>query len=98
MIATRAAALALALLGLGGPGPVRAGGWPEDPLRSVMWEWMARQYLADGRPIVFDPAVKVSAPARAEDPMSVPVSVDATGVPGASASSSSPTSTPSRIS
>ncbi|MFO1151783.1 MAG: quinoprotein dehydrogenase-associated SoxYZ-like carrier [Alsobacter sp.] len=72
--------LAVALLAA----PARAMDLPPDPLRSVMWEWMARQYLSDGRPIVFDPAVKVLAPARAEDPMSVPVSIDATGVPGAS--------------
>ena len=48
--------------------PARAMDLPDDPLRSVMWEWMARLYLADGRPIVFDPAVKVLAPVRTKVP------------------------------
>jgi sulfur-oxidizing protein SoxY len=76
--------VAVALLTTPLSAPARAIDLPEDPLRSVMWEWMAKQYLSDDRPIRFDPAVKVLAPARAEDPMSVPVSIDATGVPGAS--------------
>jgi sulfur-oxidizing protein SoxY len=41
---------------------------------------MVREYFGDAR-IVFDDRVKVSAPALAENPMSVPVAVDAAALP-----------------
>lgn len=45
-----------------------------DPFRSYPWIDMRREYLAGG-PVVYDPQVVVQAPAFAEDPMNVPVSV-----------------------
>lgn len=52
---------------------------PSDPLNSVMWEALRDQYFA-GAPVVFDDAVRVNAPAAAEDTRAVPVSVDATAL------------------
>ncbi|CAO3435513.1 quinoprotein dehydrogenase-associated SoxYZ-like carrier [Azospirillum endophyticum] len=52
---------------------------PSDPLNSVMWDALRDQYFA-GAPVVFDEAVKVTAPAAAEDTRAVPVSVDATAL------------------
>ena len=54
---------------------------PADPWRSVMWEYMAERHLADG-PVVFDDRVRVAAPASAENQFEVPVTVDATALPG----------------
>lgn len=51
----------------------------EDPLGSVQWSTMHRTLL-NGEPVVFDPAVKVLAPAHAEDSLAVPVLVDATAL------------------
>lgn len=48
-----------------------------DPLASARWEDMRRTFLA-GAPVLFDPRVKVIAPSTAENPMQVPVTVDAT--------------------
>jgi sulfur-oxidizing protein SoxY len=52
-----------------------------DPLASARWEDMRRAFLAD-RPMVFDARVKVEAPATAENPLQVPVLVDARTLPG----------------
>jgi sulfur-oxidizing protein SoxY len=48
-----------------------------DPLSSARWEDMRRTFL-EGAPVLFDPRVKVIAPSMAENPMQVPVTVDAT--------------------
>jgi sulfur-oxidizing protein SoxY len=60
-------------------GPAFAASPPSDPLNSVMWEALRDQYFA-GAPVVFDNAVKVTAPAAAEDTRAVPLSVDATAL------------------
>ncbi len=52
-----------------------------DPLDSARWADMQKQFLA-GRPVLFDPRVKVIAPSTAEDPMQAPVTVDATALAG----------------
>ncbi|CAO3357082.1 quinoprotein dehydrogenase-associated SoxYZ-like carrier [Azospirillum melinis] len=59
--------------------PALAAGSPSDPLKSVMWDILRDQYFA-GAPVVFDAAVKVTAPAAAEDTRAVPLSVDATAL------------------
>ncbi|MBY6264485.1 quinoprotein dehydrogenase-associated SoxYZ-like carrier [Azospirillum sp. 412522] len=59
--------------------PAFAAGSPSDPLNSVMWDMLREQYFA-GAPVVFDNAVKVTAPAAAEDTRAVPISVDATAL------------------
>ena len=51
----------------------------KDPLRSVQWDDMYAAFL-QGRPAVFDPRVKVIAPEFAEDPMNVPIKVDASAL------------------
>jgi sulfur-oxidizing protein SoxY len=48
-----------------------------DPLASARWGEMEKSFLA-GAPVLFDPRVKVIAPSMAEDPLQVPVTVDAT--------------------
>lgn len=60
-------------------GTAFAASSPSDPLNSVMWEALRDQYFA-GAPVVFDDAVRVNAPAAAEDTRAVPVSVDATAL------------------
>lgn len=52
-----------------------------DPLGSARWEDMRRAFLRDA-PVLFDPRVRVIAPSTAGDPMQVPVSIDATALPG----------------
>ncbi|ATE62499.1 quinoprotein dehydrogenase-associated SoxYZ-like carrier [Thauera sinica] len=52
-----------------------------DPLESSRWEDMRREFFADAR-VVFDPRIAVTAPFNAEDPLNVPVSVDASALPG----------------
>jgi sulfur-oxidizing protein SoxY len=47
-----------------------------DPLDSMVWPGMRRQYLGDA-PLRFSPAVVVRGPAFADDPMNVPVLVNA---------------------
>lgn len=59
--------------------PAFAASSPSDPLKSVMWDILRDQYFA-GAPVVFDAAVKVTAPAAAEDTRAVPLSVDATAL------------------
>lgn len=56
-----------------------AAGLP-DPLDSARWQDMRQQYFAQAR-VSFDPRVKVSAPGVAEDPLQVPVTVDASALP-----------------
>ena len=54
--------------------PARAQG--SDPLGSPQWPAVWRDVLGGGR-VVFDPRVKVSGPAFAEDAMHVPIAFDA---------------------
>jgi sulfur-oxidizing protein SoxY len=51
-----------------------------DPLASARWEDM-RKTLLGGAPVLFDARVKVIAPALAENPMQVPVNIDASALP-----------------
>ncbi len=48
-----------------------------DPFASVQWDDMNAAFL-QGKPVEFDERVKVKTPSFAENPMSVPVTVDAT--------------------
>ncbi|MBT0961531.1 quinoprotein dehydrogenase-associated SoxYZ-like carrier [Denitromonas iodatirespirans] len=50
-----------------------------DPLDSARWGDMRAQ-LFDGATVVFDPRVGVTAPLTAEDPMNVPIAVDASAL------------------
>ena len=50
-----------------------------DPLDSPRWGDMRREFFPDA-PVHFDARVAVTAPANAEDPLNVPVSVDATAL------------------
>ena len=63
--------------------PVEAAGVRDsgDPLASARWNDMRKSLLAGGD-FVFDPRVRVSAPATAENPMRVPVTVDVTALQG----------------
>lgn len=61
-------------------------GWPAwvlaaDPLDSPSWEDLRKRYFA-GQTVVFDEAVQVNAPVSAEDPLNVPIGVDASGLAG----------------
>jgi sulfur-oxidizing protein SoxY len=58
-----------------------AGNLVKDPLGSVQWDDMYAAFL-NGYPAVFDDKVKVIAPSYAEDPMNVPVTVDARELDG----------------
>ncbi len=51
-----------------------------DPLQSLQWPDLKKEYVANAA-MVFDVRVQVRAPAFAEDPMNVPVSVSVTGLP-----------------
>lgn len=51
----------------------------DDPLKSVQWPSLRQQYLGNGS-MVYDPRIKVVGPQFADDPMSVPISVDATAL------------------
>ena len=51
-----------------------------DPFRSLQWPDLKREFFGSA-PVVFDERVQVRAPAFAEDPMNVPVSVAALGLP-----------------
>lgn len=51
-----------------------------DPFGSLQWPDLRREFFG-GAPVVFDERVQVRAPAFAEDPMNVPVSVAALGLP-----------------
>lgn len=52
-----------------------------DPLDSPRWEDMRKAFF-DGQPVVFDDRVTVTAPAVAEDALNVPITADASTVPG----------------
>ena len=71
---------AIALAALMPPGDAAALQESGDPLASARWGEMQKAFLA-GAPVLFDPRVKVVAPAMAENPMQVPVTVDATALP-----------------
>lgn len=71
---------AIALAALMSPAEAAALSDAGDPLESARWGDMAKTLLA-GEPMVFDPRVKVIAPTTAENPMQVPVTVDATALP-----------------
>src|SRR5574343_1316672 len=72
---------ALALAALMSPAEAASLAETGDPLASARWADMEKAFLA-GAPVVFDPRVKVVAPSVAENPMQVPVTVDASGLPG----------------
>jgi len=52
-----------------------------DPLASVRWAQMRAQFTG-ADPLVFDERVRVIAPEVAENPLQVPVTVDASALPG----------------
>jgi sulfur-oxidizing protein SoxY len=54
---------------------------PADPLGSPNWDGLAKTFFGDA-PVRFDPRVKVSFPAIAEDQHQFPVEVDARGIAG----------------
>lgn len=70
---------AIALTALMPPGDAAALQESGDPLASARWGEMRKAFLA-GAPVLFDPRVKVVAPPTAENPMQVPVTVDATAL------------------
>lgn len=61
-------------------GPARADDRGGDPFRSLQWPDLRREFFGTA-PVVFDDRVKVRGPAFAEDPMNVPISVAALGLP-----------------
>ncbi len=65
----------------GAPAPAAAVASRGDPLASARWGEMQRQFIGNA-PFVFDPRVKVSAPELAENPLQVPISVDAAALAG----------------
>ena len=71
---------AIALAALMPPADAAALQESGDPLASARWGEMQKAFLA-GQPVLFDPRVKVVAPSTAENPMQVPVTVDATALP-----------------
>lgn len=79
------AALAAVTFALLGPGAADAVAQPAapaaDPLDSARWADMKREFFRDAR-VEFDARVKVSGPDVAEDPLNVPISVDASALPG----------------
>jgi sulfur-oxidizing protein SoxY len=54
---------------------------PVDPLDSPRWGDMQKEFF-DAQPVVFDPRIKLTGPAVAEDPLNVPITVDASALPG----------------
>lgn len=68
------ATLAISLI----PGVASAEGKP-DPLNSPAWGFIQARYF-NGEPYVFDERVQVTAPKSAEDPLDVPVMVEARGL------------------
>ncbi len=72
---------AIALAALMSPADAAALQESGDPLASARWADM-QQTVLSGAPVVFDPRVQVLAPAVAENPMQVPVTVDAQALPG----------------
>lgn len=76
-VRARVAATALAALIAAAALPAVAAAPAADPLDSARWQ-ETRQAVLGGAPAVFDARVRVQAPASAENPAQVPVSVDAT--------------------
>lgn len=70
---------AIALAALMPPGDAAALQETGDPLASARWADMQKLFLG-GVPALFDPRVKVLAPSVAENPLQVPVTVDATAL------------------
>jgi sulfur-oxidizing protein SoxY len=70
----------LAALGAGPTGAQSPAINAADPFQSLAWADMHQRYLG-GEPFVFDARVQVNGPAFAEDPMNVPISVDAQALP-----------------
>lgn len=71
---------AIALAALMSPADAAALNDKGDPLESARWADMQKMLLGSG-PVLFDPRVKVIAPSMAENPLQVPVTVDATALP-----------------
>lgn len=71
---------AIALAALMPPADAAALQESGDPLASARWSEMQKQILG-GAPVLFDPRIKVIAPSTAENPMQVPVTIDATALP-----------------
>ncbi|WP_228273754.1 quinoprotein dehydrogenase-associated SoxYZ-like carrier [Rhodocyclus tenuis] len=78
-VPARLAMSLLVALGASGTLPASAFAAAADPLASARWEEMRRGVLG-GTAAVFDAQVKVLAPANAENPTQVPVTVDATAL------------------
>jgi sulfur-oxidizing protein SoxY len=76
---SNAASAVIAVVFLAFGAGVQAGP-AKDPLDSARWADMKKLFLPDV-PVEFDARVKVIAPQTAEDPMQVPVTVDATALP-----------------
>jgi sulfur-oxidizing protein SoxY len=76
------AAIALAWATLMSPANAAALSESGDPLNSARWLDMKKMVL-DGAPVRFDSRIQVIAPATAENPMQVPITVDATALPTA---------------
>lgn len=70
---------AIALAALMSPADAAALQESGDPLASARWGDMQKTVLG-GAPVLFDPRVKVIAPSTAENPMQVPVTIDATAL------------------
>lgn len=71
----------LTLLAAGVPATVaHAQSSSDDPFGSLQWPDLKREFFGAAR-VVFDERVQVRGPAFAEDPMNVPISVSATGLP-----------------
>lgn len=78
-VPARSAASLLVVIGTIGLPPASALAAAADPLASARWEETRRGVLG-GTAAVFDAQVKVLAPANAENPTQVPVTVDATAL------------------
>lgn len=64
----------LAVFGVLAPSVYAESYNPEDPLKSVLWDWMKKEHFGTAK-VIFDDRVVVTAPALAEDSMNVPVAV-----------------------
>lgn len=71
------AAVTLSSLGVARADPPGAG--PADPLNSPSWNFIRARFFKD-ESIVFDERVRVFAPKSAEDPLDVPVMIEAAGL------------------
>lgn len=72
--------LLLVLATAAGAAPAEAPA-PKDPLESPAWNFIHARYF-DGQPYVFDERVRVTAPKSAENPLDVPVMVEAPELAG----------------